>query len=127
MPTAGGLLGGEACSAGPTRYDRRMRTLATALFLLGACGGPSQQQIIETPAATAPYRHTEAPPASVSDEDRHHLVQQFDDMETTQQAYGQAEAESPAPPPPSTPATGATAEEKRAGRVGTAGSQAAPQ
>jgi hypothetical protein len=76
-----------------------MRT-AIALLLLAACGGPSQQQIIETPAATAPYRHTEAPPASVSDEDRHHLNQQFEDMETTQEAYREAEGERPPPPTP---------------------------
>jgi hypothetical protein len=77
-----------------------MRT-AFALFLVCACGGPSQQQLVETPAATAPPRHTEAPPASTSDQDRSRLIQQFDDMETTQQAYEEAEGASqntPAPP-----------------------------
>lgn len=77
-----------------------MRSAFVALFLVCACGGPSQQQLVETPAATAPPRHTEAPPASTSDEDRHHLNQQFEDMETTQKAYEEAEgAEAPAPTP----------------------------
>lgn len=78
-----------------------MRTLI-ALLLVCACGGPSQQQLVESPAATQPPRHTEAPPASTSDKDRERLIQQFDDMETTQEAYEQAEGarqEAPAPTP----------------------------
>ena len=72
--------------------------LFLAFILVGACGGPSQQQLVETPAATAPWRHAEAPPASTSDEDRHHLNQQFEDMEITQQAYREAQQESQPPP-----------------------------
>ena len=64
---------------------------ALAFLVLCACGGPSQQQIVETPAATAPWPHSEAPPASTSDEERHELTQTFDDMDTTQRAYQQAE------------------------------------
>ena len=77
--------------------------LFLAFLLVGACGGPSQKQLVETPAATAPWRHAEAPPASTSDEDRHHLNQQFEDMEVTQEAYREAEQES-APPPKAAPA-----------------------
>lgn len=80
-------------------------------FLIAAgCGGPTQQQVIETPTATTRPVHSEAPPASTSDEDRHGLVQSFDDMQNAQNAYreanneregkGQGSAVAPAPPPP---------------------------
>jgi hypothetical protein len=81
----------------------RMRRTFLVLFL-AACGGPTQQQIVESPAATAPHPHTEAPPASTSDADRSRLIQQFDDMRWTQQAYEQAGQENQAPPAP--PPTG---------------------
>ena len=76
--------------------------MKSLLFVVtvAACGGPSQQQIVEQPAATAPFPHTEAPPASTSDEDRHHLTQQFDDMQWTQDAYRQAEGAQRAKAPP---------------------------
>ena len=79
---------------------------ALAILLLAACGGslPSQQQIVETPAATtrSPTQQSniEAPPASVSDEERYHVVQQFEDMDVTQRAYQEAEQDRPAPAAP---------------------------
>lgn len=71
------------------------------VLLLAACGGPSQQKLVETPAATAPFPHYEAPPASTSDLDRERLIQQFDDMRWTQEAYEQADRANEAQPPPS--------------------------
>lgn len=65
------------------------RPLILTLFVV-ACGGPSQQQLAETPSASARARPVEAPPASTSDRDRERAVQQFDDMETTQNAYREA-------------------------------------
>ncbi|HEY5923622.1 MAG TPA: hypothetical protein VIV11_18200 [Kofleriaceae bacterium] len=71
------------------------------LLLMCTCGGPSQSQLVETPSATAPADHAEAPPASTSDKDRERLIQSFDDMETTQHAYEEAgQANRAAPPPP---------------------------
>lgn len=70
------------------------------VLLLAACGGPTQQQLVETPAATAPFPHYEAPPASTSDLERERLTQQFDDMRWTQQAHEQADRTNEAPPPP---------------------------
>ena len=81
------------------RYASVMKWLF-ALLVIGACGGPTQQQVIETPAATAPARHDEAPPASTSDQDRAHLNQQFEDMDTTQRAYREAEGAKAPPPAP---------------------------
>ncbi len=76
--------------------------VALAFILLAACGGPSAQQAIESPSATETPRRNraEAPPASPSDQDRSRVNQQFEDMETTQNAYRQAEQGSAAPPPP---------------------------
>src|SRR5262245_34065621 len=82
-----------------------MRMLS-ALLLLAACGGPSQQQVIETPTATAPARHWEAPPANTADVDRDRLIQQFDDMQDTQNAYREASQDA-AKPPPDSPVPGA--------------------
>jgi hypothetical protein len=69
-----------------------------ALLFVCACGGPSQSQLAETPSARAPARPAEAPPASTSDKDRERSVQQFEDMETTQRAYREAEGARQAPP-----------------------------
>jgi hypothetical protein len=74
-----------------------------AFLLFSACGGPSMNQVIETPAATAPRRPAEAPPASQSDADRYRVNEQFEDMETTQEAYRQAAPETQGPPPPPPP------------------------
>jgi hypothetical protein len=78
-----------------------------AVVVIAACGGPTQQQLAETPSATAPARPAEAPPASTSDKDRERAVQQFDDMQTTQNAYREAGAEQGSaaqkPPPPTNP------------------------
>jgi hypothetical protein len=57
---------------------------------LAACGGPSRQQLAETPSATTRARPAEAPPASQSDRERSQAIQQFDDMETTQRAHREA-------------------------------------
>jgi hypothetical protein len=82
------------------------------LLVAAACGGPTQQQLAETPTATTRPVHTEAPAASTSDRDREGLRQSFDDMQNTQQAYREARGENPAagsgsaagsavvPPPP---------------------------
>lgn len=75
-----------------------------SLVLLAACGGPTQQQLAETPSAQTKAAPAEAPPASTSDNDRSRLIQQFDDMQTTQQAYREATNEAQ-PPPPNQPAT----------------------
>jgi hypothetical protein len=80
-------------------------------FLIAAgCGGPTQQQLAETPTATTRPVKTEAPAASTSDLDRQGLRQSFDDMENAQNAYreanneregkGQGSAVAPAPPAP---------------------------
>lgn len=80
-----------------------IRTLAL-LVLLAACGGPTQQQLTETPSAQAQAAPSTAPPASTSDQDRSRLIQQFDDMRVTQQAYREAGGET-VPNTTSTPAT----------------------
>ena len=59
-------------------------------LLLCACGGPSAQQVTETPSATVKPRPREAPAASTSDREREQMTQSFDDMETTQHAYHEA-------------------------------------
>src|SRR5262245_35747006 len=87
----------RCCRGNGARYRYDMR-LWLALVFVGGCGGPTQQQIVESPSATAPYPHTEAPPASTSDEDRHHLVRQFEDMQWTQNAYREASQEANRPP-----------------------------
>jgi hypothetical protein len=76
-----------------------MRSLL-ALVLLAACGGPTQSQLAETPSAKTRARPAEAPAASTSDRDREGMVQQFDDMQTTQRAHAEAAGTQPAPPPP---------------------------
>jgi hypothetical protein len=77
------------------------------LLLIAACGGPSQHQILETPAAKQKENLYEPTPATAWDADRYHLIQQFDDMQVTQEAYQQAEVEgggaAPPPPPPRQP------------------------
>ena len=96
-----------------------MRYLVGFLIAAG-CGGPTQQQVIETPTATTRPVHTEAPPASYSDQDRYGVRQSFEDMENAQNAYreanneregknqGSAVAPAPAPPPKKGPAEQAT-------------------
>lgn len=72
---------------------------AFAFALLCACGGPSTDQLVETPSATVREPETEAPSASTSDADRRELIRQFDDMRITQQAYEEAEGEGERTPP----------------------------
>jgi hypothetical protein len=85
------------------------------MIFVGGCGGPSAQKVVESPSATAPASHSEAPPASTSDKDRERLNQSFDDMQTTQNAYreaGQAQGEAPPPPLSGQPAPATTAKKK---------------
>src|SRR5687768_7953012 len=75
--------------------------LVVAFVLLCACGGPTHNQLVETPSATERRPQAEAPPASTSDKDRERSIQQFEDMEVTQRAYEEAgQPERAAPPPP---------------------------
>ncbi len=67
-----------------------MKRLLPVLLAM-ACGGPSVEKVVETPAAKEQRHPTEAPSASTSDEDRNRLRNSFDDMETTQRAYREAE------------------------------------
>jgi|ERR1043165_905661 hypothetical protein len=83
------------------------------VVLLSGCGTASQQQIAETPSASAPARHAEAPPASTSDKDRERLIQGFDDMDTTQRAYREAGAVQKPPPKKTGPAEQATLPKKK--------------
>ena len=74
-----------------------MRGAVIWLVLCG-CGGPSHDQLVETPTAKTRPTAVEAPPASTSDEERAHAVQQMDDMQATQQAHEEAkQSEKPAP------------------------------
>ena len=63
-----------------------MRRVLASLVLFCACAGPTQQQLAETAATAPPPKHTNAPPATASENDRDGLVRSFDDMQTTQQA-----------------------------------------
>lgn len=65
-----------------------MKALLAVVLL--ACGGPTHQQLVETPSATAPRRPATPPPASTSDTDRERAWQQFEDMETAQRAHQEA-------------------------------------
>lgn len=89
-----------------------MRTVLALCFMAAACGGPSSQQLAETPSATNPPRRVEAPAASTSDRDREMAVQQFDDMETTQRAHreaGQSQTSSRGKAVPATTSAGTSA------------------
>jgi hypothetical protein len=88
-----------------------MRSLI-ALFILAACGGPTQSQLAETPSATTRARPAEAPPASTSDKDRERSVQQFDDMETTQRAHAEAQRGQAQTPPPAGTGSGSAVPKK---------------
>jgi hypothetical protein len=75
-----------------------MRSFAI-IVALTACAGPTQEQLAETPSARAPAHPYEAPPASTSDVDRSRAIQQMDDMQTTQNARKEANADAKKPPP----------------------------
>jgi hypothetical protein len=64
--------------------------LALALLLVSACGGPSRDQLVNTPVANSRRNPVEAPAASTDDREREQVTQQFEDMETTQRAYKEA-------------------------------------
>jgi hypothetical protein len=97
-----------------------MRSLLAFVLLVGACGGPTQSQLAETPSARTRARPAEAPPASTSDKDRERSVQQFDDMETTQRAHreatgGQSQTVAPAAPAGTGSGSGAVPVPKKKG------------
>jgi hypothetical protein len=71
-----------------------------AFLVVSACGGPTQQQLAETPTARTRPVPAEAPPASTSDKDRERAVQQMDDIRDTQRAYRESTKQAPPPPPP---------------------------
>lgn len=80
-----------------------MKAILTSLVLACACGGPSQQQIADTPAAHAKRSTGEAPAASTSDKDREQLVNSFDDQQAAQKARAEAGKNAKQPPPPVKP------------------------
>ncbi len=82
-----------------------MRALLVAL-LLTACGGPSRNQLAETPTAKTPRTQSLAPPANDNDKDRYKVNESFEDQRDAKQAYGEAGAESNAPPPAPLPQEG---------------------
>jgi len=67
-----------------------MKLTAALVLAFAACGGPTQQQLADTPTARTHATATEAPAASTSDRDREGLRNQFDDMENTQRARKEA-------------------------------------
>lgn len=75
-----------------------MKTLL-ALLVVVACGGPTQQQLSETPTAQTRATAAEPPPASTTDRDRDGLRRSFDDQTATQNAYREATSKTTAPPP----------------------------
>ena len=97
-----------------------------ALLLVFGCGGPTQQQLAETPTAKTRPVATEAPPASQSDKDRERLIQQFDDMQATKQAYREAEAPAPPVNQPSQKAPGKKAQKAPVEQAPTEPKQQAP-
>ncbi len=84
-----------------------MRVLVLTLLLLGACAGPGQNKLAETPTGKSKANTGEAPPASTDDRDRSHAVNAMDDMKATQNAHAEANgtpsktpASAPQPPGP---------------------------
>lgn len=67
-----------------------MKLSVAFVLAFAACGGPTQQQLADTPTARTHVPATEAPAASTSDRDREGLRNQFDDMENTQRARKEA-------------------------------------
>jgi hypothetical protein len=66
-----------------------MKTLLL-LLLAGACAGPGQARLAQTPTATTKARPAEAPPANDNDADRAQLVGAMDDMHDAQSAHREA-------------------------------------
>lgn len=77
-----------------------------AVMLLAACGGPSQNQLAETPTAQSPRNPSLAPPASDDDKERYKLNEQFEDQRAADQAHREAAGENNAPPPAPLPREG---------------------
>ncbi len=69
-------------------------------MLLAACGGPSQNQLAESPTAQSPRSPSLAPPASDDDKERYRLNEQFEDSRAAGQAYREVEGDSAPPPAP---------------------------
>ncbi len=85
-----------------------MRVLLMSLLLLGACAGPGQNKLAETPTAKSKANTGEAPPASTDDRDRAQQVNAMDDMHAAQSAHAEANGTStktpaPTPAPPGPP------------------------
>jgi hypothetical protein len=77
-----------------------MRAPWIHLLLLGACASASTRaRVAETPSAQAPARIGLAPPASDSDEGRYRLVDEFDEIRASRDAWHEARVEVPPPPP----------------------------
>lgn len=72
-----------------------MKFLLPVLVIAAACGGPTQQQLAETPTARTRATAVEAPPSSTSDRDRDGLRRTFDDETATQNAYREAQHPKP--------------------------------
>jgi hypothetical protein len=89
-----------------------MKTLL-ALLLVAACGGPTQQQLADTPTARTRPVAAEPPPASTSDRDRDGLKRSFDDIDATQRAYREATPATVAPPPGAGSGSGSAAPVKK--------------
>jgi len=67
-----------------------MRVLVALLLVLGACAGPTQKQLAETPTAKTKPRPAVAPAASTSDKDREQATQSMDDAAALQRAQEEA-------------------------------------
>jgi hypothetical protein len=85
-----------------------MRVILTSLLLLGACAGPGQNKLAETPTAKSKANTGLAPPASTDDRDRSQQVNAMDDMRAGQNAHAEAnaapeKAPAPKPAPPGPP------------------------
>ena len=96
-----------------------MKLSAALVLALAACGGPTQQQLADTPTARTHATQTEAPAASTSDRDREGLRQGFDDMQNTQQARKEAAAANGSAAAPVVPG-GAPDSEKKPAKKGPA-------
>jgi hypothetical protein len=67
-----------------------MKRLLLVLFALG-CGATSADKAEETTVAKDQRHQTEAPPGSSNDLYRYQLIQSFDNMDSTQRAFEEAQ------------------------------------
>lgn len=82
-----------------------MKALLAAMLIAG-CGGPSQNQLAETPTGQSQRNPSLAPPASDDDKERYELNEQFEDRRAVDQAQREAAGETNAPPPAPLPREG---------------------